>query len=209
MFYLKKFYIFVFENIMKNILLLFVLVYAFISCQQREKPIVKDEIIFDVDSNLIGNVQEFPEIGIKLSAPKNWNRVDLKPVENLLKNFEESKRSDGDTLSVLGIFADTITKCQLIVSLVKTQKDFNNFISNLDSTFSRSQLFKFQRGNFQKGVFKITQYLLQSDRLVVFRLFSQAKNQKIFQIDYVIPKTNYSKEIAKAVESSIGSLVSN
>ena len=49
------------------------------------------------------------------------------------------------------------------------------------------------------------QFLLQNKSYIVFKLLVE-KDKRISELNYIIPKENYTEDIAKKIESSIGSI---
>lgn len=186
-----------------------ILLILFTFCNRNENKNNSNELFFAIDTTLISSPLTFNDIGIKISVPKKWDRLDLKKIEfHSINRIFSTNTSSQDTLRVLGIFADTLYKCYLFVSEVIASKELSYLLNLFDSSLTNMNKFKNLKGEFQKNGFLITQYLLQNQELVIFRLLSKSQNNRIFQLDYIIPRMFYDEKVARAVESSIGSLVS-
>ncbi|MCX7879910.1 MAG: hypothetical protein N2517_04540 [Ignavibacteria bacterium] len=187
-------------------LFIFVSIFS-ISCSKSEISEARNEIFFNVDSNLIQKVIEFSEIGIKIAPPKGWVVLPSSELTTKIRIDEETGRRQTDSMLIKSVFFDSSSKSFLIISQISVGKSFEAYIDSLDSLFSAMfDSFTFQKANFRKGKISITQYLTQNEQIVNFRFLGLNLSNSVFQIDFVIPKAAYSTELAKVVESSLGTL---
>lgn len=178
-----------------------------LACSKQEPGDSRDQMFFNVDTNLIQKEVAFADIGIKIAPPKSWTLLDSTKIPKIDTRSENAPPISADSLVVRAIYSDTLTKSTMLVSKIITQKGFEVLLSKYDTVVGKYyDSFTSQKANFRKGNISITQYLLQNRQIVNFRFLGYTSAKTIFQIDFIIPKKIYSKEIAKTVESSLGTL---
>lgn len=173
---------------------------------------------FEINPELIGSVFIDSINHYKLSPPKDWQPLDsnyLSKVSSALFNQElGGLSSQGLQYQPLKIWADSSQGVFLISSLVKSSPSKSDSIISIVS----SSVSKHSNGSSKSSTFihkstTLTQFLIQVTKpvpYVNFRLLihnpSTSDVYSIVQIDYFIPKLNYSERTAKSIESSIGTL---
>lgn len=194
---------------MQHILFLFFLL-LLISCSGEDKPgRQSNEIIFNVDSTLIEDPIVLTEVGLKISPPKNWISIDSTAISNILQkiNFQPNINISDSKLIILKIFVDTINKALFLIANIHTKLGSDSIVNLFEKQLEKTKdSFTFQKAKFAKDGVELNQYLIQNQTLVNFRFLGISPTSKIFQIDYFIPKSKYSAELAKAIESSLGSM---
>lgn len=194
---------------MKIIILLWVPI-IFFSCSTEDKPIHRNnEIIFNVDSSKIDKAILLTDLGISIAPPKNWLPIDSYAVSKIIQKVKHRLNSDSKfpNLIILKFFVDTASGAVLLIGNIASKNPADSIINYYEKSLEKvKDSFTFQKAKFSKGEIDLNQYLILEKDWVNFRFLGISPQAKVFQIDYVIPKSNYSPELAKAIESSLGSL---
>lgn len=175
-------------------------------CSRQEKETVQrnDELSFEVDTTKIEVATRLVDLGIQLNSPKGW-----KPIADRL--FAElSEKTAAVNLS------DSVFSCKPVAIFLNHQTNSLLFISSvpgLDDTSSlatyknliQEQLAPRKAGDFLKDQVHFSQFLIQNEQHVNFKLIFQNNKHHYIQFDYIIPIHSYVSEL-KAIEASIGSI---
>ncbi len=190
----------------KILLLLLIPSTIFLSCK---KEILKENTLqFRVNKALLNN-EEINDNILNLSyrIPVGFNAVKL-------NNTLSLKEINLDSISSLPLenrsfYFDKKHFSFLIISLVKNGIKKEKAIESLKKHSNRKTLWKeYNFTTFTNNQIAFYQFILQSNDYVIFKLLvSQHKN--LSEINYIIPKRFYTNEVAKKLESSIGSIKKN
>jgi hypothetical protein len=162
------------------------------------------ELTFEVDSTKLELPNQDQDLGIQFNAPKGW----ILTPKTLLEAFSNRDSSifleEADfKITPISICLNQETRCLLYISKIHGIQDsasVDKYKDLIQRIFSPTKV-----GDFLKDNIRFTQYLIQDERRVNFKLlFFNSKNQLI-QFDYIVPKDVYLSEL-KAIESSIGSI---
>lgn len=86
----------------------------------------------------------------------------------------------------------------LLIGNIDSKSPADSIINDYEKSLERAKdSFIFQKAKFSKN---------KEEDWVNFSFLGKTQPAKVFQIDYVIPKLNYSPELAKDIESSLGTL---
>lgn len=206
---LVKIYYIVYSRVSmyKGLLVSVCILFLSLACSKQESSDNRDQMFFNVDTSLIQKEVAFSDIGIKIAAPKSWILLDSTKIPKINARSENAPPISVDSMVARAIYLDTLTKSLMVVSKIITPKKFEMLVRKYDTVMGKYyDSFTSQKASFKKGNMSITQYLLQNQQIVNFRFLGHTPSKSIFQIDFVIPKKIYSEEIAKAVESSLGTL---
>lgn len=175
-------------------------------CSKREDESSPrtDELMFEVDSTKLEALTEFVDWGIAVHAPREWKFVE----EKLL--FELSQNADAVNLH------DSVFACQPIAVFFQRDNQSVLFISNVSGVNDSDSFMTYQHliqeklaprksGSFLKDQITFSQFLIQDEQHVNFKLLMQNNKRQLIQFDYIVPMTSYLSEL-KAVEASIGSI---
>jgi len=155
---------------------------------------------FNVDEKYINEQIKIEEINIYFSAPKNLILMDTVSFNKIQSDLEKKVNILPNTykLNLLNIFYDEKISFFCIISKIMTE----NF-DEIKKIFNENN--KLKSDEFIYNDFKVFQILYTNENILNFKLlFNDTKN--LFEIDYIIPKQNYNEEIARRIESSIGSI---
>ncbi len=173
-----------------------------ISCNTDDFNQKKVGMQFYVDTSLLANSIYLENSNISLKPPIDW----------ILISEEESTQlsiaiKDGD--NIFEILLSNVFKSKngalMIISQVQSKvNDFGyippDYKELLTQQFSIKDIPSLK---FPINEIPILQYLINTDEFVIIRIFIDSIAN--YQIDYIIPRNIYEKELKK-VESSIGSI---
>lgn len=196
---------------MKKFPILFILLVSqlLLSCGGgKETPGGKD-MKFDVNPALIGEEVFNNNFGFRFSPPKEWNMLDPETFAVISARIQNEVIQKAVKVTPIYIFSSSARKCLLTVSTFTVEDStgknpFDIYGAMLSKEFDSLQL---SSTEFTKSGMKFRQHLIQSGPQVNFKLLFEPKPGKYCQFDYVILKTNYNESTAKAIESSIGSIL--
>jgi hypothetical protein len=188
----------------KLFILLSLIVMLFCSKQEKETAQREDELTFEVDTTKLELSKRLVDWGIEFNFPKDWN-----PIDDELFNELNDKAS---TVNL----SDSIFSCQPILIFFHHDNKSMLFISSVPGVNDTSSFAKYKNliqeklsprkaGDFLKDQILFSQFLIQDELHVNFKLLFQNKRHQLIQFDYIIPIHSYVSEL-KAIEASIGSI---
>ncbi|MGD9900837.1 MAG: hypothetical protein AB7T22_17055 [Calditrichaceae bacterium] len=186
------------------------LLFVFCDGKSDENKASEDELYFNIDKSLLEDAVKPDGYHISLNPPKNWLPVNEELFDALVK--ETTKLTDpGMNIEYkpITIFFDEQYGNLLSVIHVKTMSDSvsgkafeQKYIAMLDHNLPSAEP---QKGSFTKNDTRFTQYLIQDDKRVAFKLIFLDLSGQVIQLDYNVDANRYIHEL-KAIESSIGSV---
>ncbi len=182
-------------------LILFLL---FCSKQEKTSSPKVAELTFEIDSTKLELTSYNQDLGIQFNTPKEWKPIPRSLFEEFSKQISSIFLEGNDFIvNPIFIFLNQQNKSLLYISQFQKFEDsttVKKYKDLIQETFSPIKV-----GDFLKDDIIFTQYLIQDENRVNFKLlFFNSKNQLI-QFDYIVPKDVYVPEL-KAIESSIGSI---
>lgn len=172
------------------------------SCSQvAENSDPREAIEFTVDSNVLSdNMFTAGHGAFSIRPPRYWEQADSLVMASLHMEGLPGR-------CLLTMFKNDSSHCALVISdlagtnpsLFQSIQENPSAYLNKDSVWSHIQPSSF----FLKS-YHISQYVLQNDQSLLFKLFVRGKGMKL-ELDYIIPRENIQNNI-KSVESSIGSI---
>ncbi len=178
----------------------------------KDKPALS-QMHFNVDSSLLNYPVQTEVASFSFAAPKNWNRIPrtrFAALQQQLAPLLENGVNPG--LELVSIFYDessgglcSICKIRSFPSDSAFQDSIKSYLKRLQSAFTSSAVYT---GEYLKENIHIYQLLIQNPQIVNFKIIFKTNPNQAVQIDYVVPKKEYSRQI-KAIESSIGSIKQN
>lgn len=195
--------------------LLFVLLFLLSGCGSDNdnasgRP---DEMRFDVDQDLLGEVIVSNDSGLTFQPPKQWSRITGRLYDEA---FDQLTRGQTDTnrFTVIPryIFLNHHNGSAMILSEVEPGVEMpvaddivTVFRAHLSEGFDDKD---YTETEFLKDGTLYYQYLTQTDGMVNFKFLFLNSYDVLYQLDYVVPNAVYAAE-SKAIESSIGSIQIN
>lgn len=192
-----------------NILIVLIVLFGCTSDRDEatKQPV---EMHFDVDQELLGETIVSEENEISFQPPKQWELLAGDVFQEAIRQFTRMQ-SAGDTFSIQPayIFLHHRHGSVMIISEI-TVNDDKITSPDIVQAFRRDvnaglDAARYQEAEFLKNGLLVYQYLIQDDDTVNFKFLFQNKNNALFQVDYIVPRSVYAAE-SKAVESSIGSI---
>jgi hypothetical protein len=198
-----------------QILFVTILLFSFWGCNKEEKN--SNEMNFEINPALIEAPYLDSAHSFKLSPPKGWLPLDTNYLSKISAVLMAKETNEGNNLRFqpLKIWADSTQGVFLIASRFLSPPDnSDSIISRIKSSIiEKTKAMNTKSATFIHKSTTLTQFLIQISQpvpYVNFRLLihnpSKTRISSIVQIDYFIPKLNYSEKTAKSIESSIGSL---
>lgn len=177
---------------------------VFCSKQDNTSSTDVTELTFEIDSTKLELTSSDQNLGIQFNAPKGWTPISQAMFEQFSKQ-DSAVFVEGSNIAIhpISIFLNKADKSLLYVSQIQGTPDstsVNRYKESIQKNFVPTKV-----GDFKKDEIIFTQFLIQDEDRINFKLlFFNSKNQLI-QFDYIVPKDVYVPEL-KAIESSIGSI---
>ncbi|MCI0495274.1 hypothetical protein L0Z72_09735 [candidate division KSB1 bacterium] len=187
-------------------LLIFLAFIIMLFCAKQEKETVQreDELAFEVDTAKLELSTRLMDWGIELNSPKDWKPIDEKLFNQLSDKAATVNLSDSTfSCQPNAIFFNQNDKSTLFISAVSGVDDTSSFAQY--KNLIQEKLAPRKAGDFLKNQISFSQFLIQDELHVNFKLLFQNKRLQLIQFDYIIPIHSYVSEL-KAIESSIGSI---
>lgn len=195
-------------NSIKSFYLLVIIVLAIlVSCSDNEKMPESEQLLFEINYELLSDSVQLTAYNLIFNPPKNWEPISKRLFDSLDQKIQNQQLSDSIKIIPLSVFFSESNQSILNVSAVNVQS------SNLESMvdlfeqreIEKSGIQNFKRADFLKDNLSITQFLVEENNLIIFKLFIKTHQDKMVEFDFIVPKNNYAEEI-KSIESSIGSI---
>ncbi len=189
----------------KNIFVLMFLL-ASVSCSSESKQNDKFvEIEFNVDNKLLSDKSKIVDGNFDIHYPEGFNSI----VGNNFNRIKATIDSDSTSyfpLSLLSIHNTVSGSSSILSKIQATSEVFNKLDSNYTKLLSKN----FNTKNINQSHIKINgiktiQYIITTNEIVLLKLIFKVM-ENYYQLDYIIPLTEYEKEL-KSIESSIGSII--
>ncbi|MCI0511863.1 hypothetical protein L0128_01455 [candidate division KSB1 bacterium] len=187
----------------------------FMVCTRTKSPAIKwEKLDFKIDATQLGVADVDTSLGFNFYPPHGWAPVSSEMFTQLQQKLTtDVGEIQAYRLVPTRIFFDPQHQCLSSLAafqprLADTLK-FDNFLTQVHHLLKKTRGYQLQRvGYFQLNQLQIGQFLIMDEKNVNFKLIGITPQAGIFQIDYILPQTYYSKFI-KALEASIGSLNSS
>ena len=178
-------------------------IFFLISCNEDDFNQKNDALKFYVDTSLLANSIFLENSNTSLRPPLGWE-----PISNI--DFEKLSKSikSGDNIFDIHLSNTyrSIDGALMIISRIQSKADNFGYLpidykELLIQQFSTKDIYSLKLSINQNAVL---QYLINTDKFVIIRIFISSNPN--YQIDYIIPRNIYEKELKK-IESSIGSII--
>ncbi|MCX8010596.1 MAG: hypothetical protein N3A61_05540 [Ignavibacteria bacterium] len=185
-----------------------------ISCKKQDDGTknISNELIFNIDSTLIGEKISDIKYKFELHPPKNWSGVSESIFKQIYSRIQTLQTQEQISYIPLYLFFDEANGSMLSVNQIIIQNDSMSFVKKMkifedglkqkfDSSFIKGGSFKKENNDFY-------QFLIRNNEFVNFKITFESDNRYLINFDYIVPVKVYQNEI-KAIESSIGSIKIN
>jgi hypothetical protein len=170
------------------------------SCSPAQRT--TDDLSFRVDSTRLGARFEAPG-AFQVQAPLGWEPVSAETIALVMQRVRHD-----DAPMLLALYRQPEGSA-LAVSAFPFRleaKARDSLLRSVESDWrTHNPSAHVQRGSFRHGGAEMSQLMIADSSQVVFKLFVAGPEGPLHQLDYVIPRSVYRREL-EAVESSIGSI---
>jgi len=183
---------------------------AVLGCGRAKQAPRSAEITFRVDSTRLGERFEDPARGLALSAPALWAPLPAAAFDEGMRRVRAAAGADSAREPrMLAIYREEPEGASLAVS--NFTREFSTaardslaarYMALLKTRFPGGQV---DQGRFTYRGFDVIQFRVVDSKVVQFKLLISRPRIALFQLDYVIPRGAYEREL-ESIESSIGSL---
>ena len=197
----------IWNNIHPNTIFRTLMVIGFLTILLACNLLQSPEMKFDVHHNLLGLYEKNPVLKVNYHVPVGFSKLSDATFSDHNKNILGQKE---EGIAISAVYQDTTTGSLMILSRV-SEDQWEQYHDFVDNTLASPLALEWNYVNattFTYNKFDVQQWLLQDLEWVNFRLLFN-KNASFFQVDYLIPTLKYDQEIARVIESSIGSFKSN
>ena len=184
--------------------------FGFCSRESTEGRGQLQEMVFEVDSTLIGDRMVLSEDSIVFHPPAGWEwagREVMAAVQERTRTADDESGAfevepiflftDGSSMSILSV--SRIHMRQDSLSDESFLNEYRSFVGELPASS------RVQEDAFLKEGCRIRQFLIQDEARIVFKLLFKNHRGNWFQFDYIVFREEYPEEV-EAIESSIGSI---
>lgn len=180
------------------------LVFLAFSCSPKQSKTKITEMQFVVDSLLIEKKEIDKQLQISYNPPKGWKQNDS--LFNKIKSTI-NKNDLAYPIKIKKLFWNEASQSVMTIGVLNniSAEKLNHILSNYEEFFNPQKQWKsIKKAEFIYKNFWVNQFLLQNKNIINFKLIFQTQAKDFFEVNYVIPSSQY-KKIMKNVESSIGS----
>ena len=184
-----------------KILYSFIVFLVFVSCKNETSKNtinfdVKKELLFPVSYNITNDLHFNVPINfskINISSLDNLKKVGLDSISNLpLLNHRFYFNEKYKSIIITSVVDKTYSKDLILAKTLKYSKNTKIWEKESSTEYVNNEL-------------SFNQFLLQNKDYIVFKLLVE-KNNKNSELNYIVPKESYTEDMAKKIESSIGSI---
>lgn len=172
-----------------------------VSCKKETS---KNSLKFNVQKDLLSTRSYNLTQNLHFNIPLDFEKVSINSLDDL-------KKVGLDSISNLPLlnhrfYFNKKEKSIIITSLVDKVLSNELILSKTLEYSKNKQLWEKESSTeYVNNGLNFNQFLLQNKRFIVFKLIVE-KNKKNSEINFIIPKGNYTEEMARKIESSIGSI---
>ena len=197
-----------FMKIMNLIVVVVISSFIVISCGKGKND-QNDSDFFSFDKSKLGIEVVDQELGIKFNPPINWE-LRQTSISKKIESRDASNPNDHFVYEPTYVFFDNSTGGLLSVGKVVTN----------DTTLAKSARLNYYKGviskknkndkltgaNFIHSKIYFSQFILEKQNLISYKLVFENRSGQIIQFDYTIPAAN-SETAQPLIKSSIGSII--
>lgn len=169
-------------------------------------PSAQQAMKFQVNPALLGKIEQDTMLQIAYAAPTSFTRFsDEATIKQRQKEMQQEEGVD-----ILTVYQDESTQAFMIVSTMTRNRwdELHEQVRQPEPDMPSRVWSTVSATAFEYNTFSVLQWLLQNQTWVDFKLMYKSKDNRYFQVDYLIPNAAYDENFARAIESSIGSFKS-
>lgn len=179
-----------------SLLLVLMLLCIIVACKRN----MSESMQFQVNPKLLGTHQQDTVLGIQYASPLGFSTSHQE-----LAIRQGAMHNAGEEVEVRAVYQDESTQAYMILSAISQNRWDQLATSASQEEFSSEVWTNMHSTAYNYKDFEVQQWLLQNTEWVNFKLIFRTKEDRFFQLDYLLPSSMYNEQTAKAVESSIGS----
>lgn len=178
---------------------IFLLLCMSVACKRN----MSESMEFQVNPKLLGDLQKDTVLGILYASPLGFSSS-----QQALAIRQGAMQNAGEDVEVRAVYQDENAQAYMILSGI-SQNRWHQLTSSKTQEELNSEVWTNKHSTaYHYKDFEVQQWLLQNAEWVNFKLIFKTKEDRFFQLDYLLPSSMYNEQTAKAVESSIGSFTS-
>ena len=164
----------------------------------------KSTLKFNVQKELLSTISYSLSQNLYFNIPLDFENVSVNSLDDL-------KKVGLDSISNLPLLNHKFyfnKKDKSIIITSQVDKDYKNKLilsKTLEYSKNKQLWEKVSSTEYVNNGLSFNQFLLQNKSFIVFKLLVE-KNKRTSEVNYIIPKENYTEEMARKIESSIGSI---
>ena len=168
-------------------------------CSPAERT--AEDLSFRVDSTRLG--ARFDAGALQIQAPRGWEPVSADTIAMVMRRV---RHEDDPTLLALYRQPEGSALAVSAYPYRLEAQARDSLLRRVESDWrTRNPSARVQRGRFRHGGADVSQLMIADTSQVVFKLLVAGPEGPLHQLDYIIPRSVYRREL-EAVESSIGSI---
>ena len=175
-----------------------------ISCNNTQNKTTSESqyLSFNINYNLLNEIPLKNDQGFSIYVPIGWSDIDSINMNQLRKAVESMENII--QLELIGAYQSKDLATCIVSKLVSKEVNFKyipgDYIDLLKSQFVTENI---NTADIIINNLDVRQFLITNDTHTTFKLFISGNHN--YQVDYIIPREIYAKELAK-IESSIGTI---
>ena len=191
-----------------QLLLCGVIIGALASCDPpNSQKRTYETLAFNVDGTLLEPAVTDAALNIEMSAPKGWKTIDESMLGQVIDGLRD-KFTQEFQMVPRWVFVNEESRAMCAVSGLEGVKSIpdKTALESLETAYlDKFPKAMIQRTIFMKDAFRVHQLMVVTSNFVLIKLICNAPENRVFEIDYVVPQDVYETEL-RSIESSIGSI---
>lgn len=167
------------------------------------KSNVPESMQFQVNPELLGTRQRDTLLQITYASPIGFM---TSTNEQAIRQGAMSHADEG--VEIRTVYQDDASQGFMVISAITEERWEQLSSQSEQEPFSSEVWTNMNSAAYSYKDFDVRQWLLQNQEWINFKLIFRTEKERFFQLDYLLPTAQYNEQVAKAVESSIGSFTS-
>lgn len=164
------------------------------------KSNVPETMQFQVNPDLLGARQRDTLLQVTYASPLGFM---TSTNEQAIRQGAMSQSDEG--VEIRAVYQNDASQAFMVVSAITEERWEQLSSSSEKEPFSSSVWTNMSAAAYGYKNFDVRQWLLRNQEWINFKLIFKTEKDRFFQLDYLLPSSEYNEQTAKAVESSIGS----
>ncbi|WPP48864.1 hypothetical protein [Catalinimonas niigatensis] len=164
------------------------------------KSNVPEAMQFQVNPDLLGARQRDTLLEVTYASPIGFM---TSTNEQAIRQGAMSQADEG--VEIRAVYQNDASQAFMVISAITEERWEQLSSSSGQEAFSSAVWTNMNAAAYGYKNFDVRQWLLQNQEWINFKLIFKTEKDRFFQLDYLLPSSEYNEQTAKAVESSIGS----